>query len=181
VYAFLVGFFVYGELRISKLPALLLEATLSTAVVMFIVLGASVIGWILNYWHIAQLISKSLLSVSSNPIIMLLVINAALLLMGCVSELSVNILIFTPIFLPVIQSIGIDVIHFGAIMILNQAIALVTPPVGSCLYICSNLAKVGIEPLFVRAAPFLLANVAVLLLVTYIPPLAMFLPNFLMK
>lgn len=181
VYAFLVGFFVYRELRISKLPALLLEATLSTAVVMFIVLGASVIGWILNHWHIAELISKSLLSVSSNPIILLLVINAALLLMGCVSELSVNILIFTPIFLPVIQSLGIDVIHFGAIMILNQAIALVTPPVGSCLYICSNLAKVGIEPLFMKAAPFLLANVAVLLLVTYIPPLAMFLPNFLMK
>jgi len=180
-YAMLIGFFVYKELDLKKLPAILLEAAQVTAVVMLIVVCANALGWLLGYARIPQIISETLLSLSKNPIVVLLTINVILLIVGTVSDLAPNILILTPIFLPVILRLDINPVHFGIVVILNQAIALVTPPVGNCLYICSNIGRVSIEKIFKASAPFILANVAVLLLVIFIPEVALWLPNLLMN
>jgi len=181
VYALLIGLFVYRELDLKKLPAILLEAAQITAVVMLIVVCANALGWLLGYTRIPQVISEKLLTLSENPIVILLIINAFLLLVGTISDLAPNILILTPVFLPVILQLGINPLHFGIVFILNQAIALVTPPVGNCLYICSNIGKVSIEETFKASIPFILANIAVLLLVVFIPEVALWLPNLLMK
>jgi len=181
VYALLIGLFVYRELDLKKLPAILLEAAQITAVVMLIVVCANALGWLLGYARIPQVISEKLLTLSENPIVILLIINAFLLFVGTISDLAPNILILTPVFLPVILQLGINPLHFGIVFILNQAIALVTPPVGNCLYICSNIGKVSIEKTFKASAPFILANIAVLLLVVFIPEVALWLPNLLMN
>ncbi len=181
VYALLIGMFVYKELDLRKMPAILLEAAEVTAVVMLIVISANALGWLLGYARIPQVISENLLTLSTNPIVIILIINLILLIVGTVSDLAPNILILTPIFLPVILQLGIDPVHFGVIVILNQAIALVTPPVGNCLYICSNIGKVSVEKVFKSGMPFILANLTVLLLVIFIPEVAMWLPNILMN
>ena len=181
IYSLIIGFFVYKELDLKKLPAILLETAEVTGVVMFIVVCANALGWLLGYARIPQIISENLLNLSTNPIVILLIINVILLIVGTVSDLAPNILILTPVFLPVILQLGIDPIHFGIVVILNQAIALVTPPVGNCLYICSNIGKVSIEKVFKSGIPFMAANVAVLLLVIFVPEIALWLPNLLMK
>jgi tripartite ATP-independent transporter DctM subunit len=179
-YGFVLGFFVYRELKIADLKEAFLETVESTAVVMLIVVSATLLGWILAYGQIPQKMTEMLLSVSSNPIVVLLIINGILLIVGTFSDLAPNILILTPIFFPVILKLGIDPVHFGIVVVANQAIALVTPPVGNCLYICSNLAKVPIERLLISSLPYLLSNLLVLLLVTFFPRLVLFLPSLLM-
>jgi tripartite ATP-independent transporter DctM subunit len=181
VYAFVVGRFVYKQLKISQIPRALLETVRSTSVVMLIVVASTALGWILAYLLIPQKISAALLSLSSNPIIVLLIINFIMLVAGCVSDVAPNILILTPIFFPVINKVGIDPVHFGIIVTVSMAIGLVTPPVGNCLFIASNLSKVGIERLFKAALPYLMANFSVLILITFFPQIVMFLPNLLMK
>ena len=179
-YAFVIGRFVYRELRIAEIPAALLETARSTAVVLLIVATATLFGWILAYGQIAQRISTSLLSLSTNPLVILVMINGILLVAGTFSDLAPNILILTPIFLPVVTRLGIDPIHFGIVVVTNQAIALVTPPVGNCLYVAANISKVGVERVFVTSLPYLLANFIVLALVTVCPKVVLFLPNLLM-
>jgi TRAP-type C4-dicarboxylate transport system permease large subunit len=134
----------------------------------------------LAYGQLPQRMSIALLSISENPLVVLLIINIILMVVGTFSDIAPNILILTPIFLPVIVNLGIDPVHFGIIVIVNQAIALVTPPVGNCLYICANLARCSVEKVFGAAVPYLLANLAVLVLVTLWPGLVMWLPNLLM-
>jgi len=180
-YALLIGLFVYKELDLKELPAILLEAAQVTAVVMFIVVSANALGWLLGYVRIPQIMSENLLTLSKNPIVILLIINLIMLIVGTVSDLAPNILILTPVFLPIILHLGIDPVHFGIVLILNQAIALVTPPVGNCLYICSNIGKVSVEEIFKAGTPFILVNLVVLLLVVFIPEVALWLPNLLMK
>jgi len=181
IYALIGGFFVYRELKLKKIPAILLETAEVTGVVMMIVICANALGWMLGYARIPQTISEQFLSLSTNPYIILLIINVILLIVGTVSDLAPNILILTPIFLPVVLQLGVDPVHFGVVVILNQAIALVTPPVGNCLYICSNLGKVPVEKVFRSGLPFMLANVTVLLLVVFVPKVSLWLPNILMK
>jgi tripartite ATP-independent transporter DctM subunit len=180
-YALIIGFFVYKELSFKKIPAILLETVVTTGIVMFIVVSAGALGWLLAFAKIPQLVSEQLLSLSRNPHIVLIIINAILLVVGTVSDLAPNILILTPVFLPVIKMLGIDTVHFGIIMVVNQAIALVTPPVGNCLYICSNLGKVQVERVFIAGLPFLISNFIVLIVVTHFPQLFMWLPNLIMK
>jgi tripartite ATP-independent transporter DctM subunit len=181
IYAVIIGFFVYRELSFSKIPSILMETCKVTAIVMLIVSAASGIGWILAYAKIPDLFTNSLLGFSSNPHVILIIINIILLIVGAISDVAPNILIFTPILLPIIMRIGINPVHFGIIMILNQAIALVTPPVGNCLYVCSNIGKVSVEKVFMTGFPFLLANLIILAIVTHFPLICMWLPNLLMK
>ena len=180
-YAFLLGRFVYKEIRYSALPDVLLTTVRSTAVVMFIVVACSVFGWVLAYAQIPQALSDALLTLSDKPAIILIIINVILLIAGCVSDVAPNILILTPVFLPIIERIGVDPVQFGIIVTTNMAIALVTPPVGNCLFIASNLSGVRVEPLFLAALPYLVANFMVLAFVTFVPQFVMFLPNLLMK
>jgi len=180
VYAFILGFFVFKELKLAHIYPAIKETVRSTAVVMLIVVSATFLGWMLAYGQLPQRMSIALLSISENPLVVLLIINIILMVVGTFSDIAPNILILTPIFLPVIVNLGIDPVHFGIIVIVNQAIALVTPPVGNCLYICANLARCSVEKVFGAAVPYLLANLAVLVLVTLWPGLVMWLPNLLM-
>jgi len=180
VYAFILGFFVFKELKLTHIYPAIKETVRSTAVVMLIVVSATFLGWMLAYGQLPQRMSIALLSISENPLVVLLIINIILMVVGTFSDIAPNILILTPIFLPVIVNLGIDPVHFGIIVIVNQAIALVTPPVGNCLYICANLARCSVEKVFGAAVPYLLANLAVLVLVTLWPGLVMWLPNLLM-
>jgi len=134
-YALILGFFVFKELRIKDIYPAIKETIRSTAVVMLIVVTATFLGWLLAYGQLPQRMSLALLSISNNPLVILLIINLILLIIGTFSDVAPNILILTPIFLPLIVNLGIDPVHFGVVMVVNQAIALVTPPVGNCLYI----------------------------------------------
>ena len=116
----------------------------------------------LAYAKIPQTLSDALLSLSDNPAIIMIIINFILLIAGCVSDVAPNILILTPVFFPTIEKLGIDPVHFGVIVTVNMAIGLVTPPVGNCLYIASNLSKVGIERLFIATIPYLMSSFIVL-------------------
>lgn len=179
-YAFILGFFVFKELKIEHLYPSIMETIRSTAVVMLIVVSATFLGWVLAYGQLPQRMSLAMLSISDNPLVVLLIINAILLVVGTFSDITPNILILTPIFLPVVTQLGIDLVHFGIIMVVNQAIALVTPPVGNCLYICANLAKCSVERVFVASLPYLISNFTVLALVTLWPAMVLWLPNLLM-
>jgi TRAP-type transport system large permease protein len=179
-YAFIIGKFLYKKLNIAEIPSALIETVRSTAVVMLIVAAATLFGWILAYVQIPQKISITLLSLSTDPLVILIIINIILLIAGTFSDIAPNILILTPIFLPVVTKLGIDPVHFGIIVVTNQAIALVTPPVGNCLYIAANISKIGVERIFLSSLPYLLSNFLVLALVTFFPNFVMFLPNLLM-
>jgi len=180
-YAFFLGRFVYRELKIAEIPQALFETVRSTAVVMLVVVAATALGWVLAYLQIPQRLSEALVAVSDNPTVVLIIINLILLVAGCVSDVAPNILVLTPIFFPVVHKLGIDLVHFGVIVTVNMAIGLVTPPVGNCLFVASNLAKVPIEPLFRAALPYLAANFIVLALITFFPKIVLFLPGLLMK
>jgi tripartite ATP-independent transporter DctM subunit len=179
-YAFVLGHFVYKEIRIGQLPGALMETVRSTAVVMLVVVAATALGWVLAYANIPQMMSAALLSISDNPHVVLIIINLILLVAGCVSDVAPNILVLTPIFFPVINKLGIDPVHFGVVVTVNMAIGLVTPPVGNCLFIAANLSKVRVEKLFVATLPYLLSSFIVLGLITFFPQLVLFLPNLFM-
>lgn len=180
VYALIVGFLVYRQLRISALPRVLKETLLITGIVMIIVAAADIFAWILAYEQIPQKVADLLLSISSNPLVILLIINAFLLAVGTFLDLAPAIIILVPVLLPVVQQLGIDPVHFGAIMVMNLGIGLDTPPVGTSLYAVCHIADISLEELSKGTLPFLISNLAVLFLVTYVPVVAMYLPKLLM-
>lgn len=134
-------------------------------------------SWVLSYEHIPQEISNALLGISDNKIMVLLIINLILLLVGIFMDITPAVLIFTPIFLPVVTKLGIDPVHFGIIMILNLCIGLCTPPVGSVLFVGVGIAKTSIEKVVRPLLPLFLAMIVALFLITYIPELTLWLPG----
>lgn len=140
----------------------------------------NVFGWLLAYLQVPALVTSALLGISSNRIVLLLLINLLLLALGCVMDMAPLIMITTPILLPVTQSIGMDPIQFGIMMILNLAIGLCTPPVGAVLFVGCSIGKISIEKVTRSLLPFYFAMIAVLLMVTFIPQISLFVPNLLM-
>lgn len=137
------------------------------------------LSWIMAYENIPQSVSSSLISLSDNPFVILLLINIILLLVGVFMDMTPAVLIFTPIFLPIVTAMGIDPIHFGIIMVLNLSVGLCTPPVGSVLFIGCSVAGLSIDKVVKPLLPMFLAMVIVLLLVTYIPEISLWLPKSL--
>ncbi len=179
LYALILSF-IYKEITFKDLPGILLQSVKSTAVVMLLIATCIGLSWIMAYENIPQLVSQALLGVSDNPIIILLLINLILLFVGVFMDMTPAVLIFTPIFLPVVtQQIGLEPIHFGIIMVLNLSVGLCTPPVGSVLFIGCSVAKVKIEKVIKPLLPMFLAMIVVLLLVTYFPVFSMWLPRVL--
>lgn len=181
LYAVLLGFVVYRELPFSRLGKILLQVVEDTASIMFIVSTAAVAGWILAYEGVPQALSESVLSVTTNKYVILLILNAVLLAAGCFMEATALILILTPVLLPVIDTVGIDRVHFGVVMVLNLMIGLITPPVGVCLYVCSKFARVPVERTIKSVLPFFVALVVVLLVISFLPSLVTFLPSLVAK
>lgn len=176
-YAFLLGQFVYRELTWKALIDTVWESGKQTAQVLFIIAMSAPFGWVLIQQQVPNQILKALMTLSADPIMILLIINLILLFLGMFLETIAIMIITYPILAPVIAAIGIDPIHFGVIMVVNMMIGLVTPPVGLCLFVVSGIAKVPIADIVGELAPYLLAMVLVLGLVTYVPSFSMWLPQ----
>ena len=153
------------------------ESGKQTAQVLFIIAMSAPFGWVLIQQQVPNQILKALMTLSADPIMILLIINLILLFLGMFLETIAIMIITYPILAPVIAAIGIDPIHFGVIMVVNMMIGLVTPPVGLCLFVVSGIAKVPIADIVGELAPYLLAMVLVLGLVTYVPSFSMWLPQ----
>ncbi len=177
-YGLFVGLFVYREMKLSHLPKILVDSACGTAVIMLIMATANYFGWVLTSQRIPQAIATSLLSVTSNVYVLLFLFNIILLIAGCFLNPSAAIVLLTPILLPVLTNVGVDPIHIGIIMVVNLAIGQITPPVGSCLYVACNLSGVKIETIIREVAPYIIALIAALFIITYIPQLSLFLLRF---
>ncbi len=176
VYAFLLSVVVYREIKLKELPGLLLQTGITTAVVMLLIGASSGMSWIMTMANIPQTVSAALLGLSDNPIIILLTINLLLLCVGTFMDMTPAILIFTPIFLPVVVSLGMHEVHFGILMITNLCIGLCTPPVGTCLFIGCGVGKTTIAKVTKTMLPFFGSMVAALLVITYVPATSLWLP-----
>jgi len=180
VYAFIITFLVYREISIKELPKILLHSLRTLAMVMSLIAAASAFGWLLAYLRIPQSVTMFLLGISHNPIVLLLLINLMLLVLGAIMDMAPLIIIVTPILYPVIVGqLGMSPIQFGVMLILNLAIGLCTPPVGSALFVGSAIGKISIERATKAMLPFYIAMIFTLLLVTFWPALTMTLPNLM--
>jgi len=178
-YALFIGFFVYRKLTFSKLKTVLLETGILIGPVLIIIATANLFGWILTAEAIPDKIANFIILITSNPYLILLLMNIVFLFVGTFMETLASIILLTPIFLPLITGIGLDPIHFGVILVVNLNIGLATPPLGVCMFIACPLAGISIKD-FVKAIwPFLLGSIGVLFLITYIPGLVMFIPNLI--
>jgi TRAP-type C4-dicarboxylate transport system permease large subunit len=169
--------FIYRQVSFKDLPDIILRSVKTTGIVMLLVATCLGLSWIMAYENIPQNVSRGLLSLTSNPFMILLIINMLLLFVGVFMDMTPAVLIFTPIFLPIVTAMGVDPIHFGIIMVLNLSVGLCTPPVGSVLFIGCSVAGLGIDKVIKPLIPMFLAMVVVLLLVTYLPEISLWLPH----
>ena len=176
LYTLVLGF-IYRELTVKGMPKVLLESIETTAIVMLLIGASMCMSWVLSFENIPQDISAFLLGISDNKIIILLIINLILLMVGIFMDMTPAVLIFTPIFLPVVTSLGMDPTHFGIILVLNLCIGLCTPPVGSVLFVGVGIANTTITKVIKPLIPFFIVMIFSLFLVTYIPALSLFLPE----
>ncbi len=181
LYAFFVGIIIYRELSLPLILKILLETTITTASIMVLVGFANLFAWILTTEGIPQLIAETMLNITQNKYLILLLVNLLLLFVGMFMETIAALLILFPVLLKVAASVGIDPIHFAIICVLNLVIGLTTPPVGVCLFVASSIGKISLGKISKAVLPFLTVSLIVLLLVTYIPQLSLFLPNLLLK
>ncbi len=177
VYTLILALVVYRELDFSGLMNVLLETAKTTSIVLFLVATSMSLSWVMAFENIPQDVSSALLTLSDNKIVILLIINLILLFVGIFMDITPAILIFTPIFLPVVTNLGMNPVHFGIIMVMNLCIGLCTPPVGSVLFVGISVAKLRIQQVIKPLLPLFIILIVVLILVTYIPELSLFLPN----
>ncbi len=176
-YGLLIGLFVYRELKPAQLPGLILRTVSLSAAVMLIIGTASVFSWLIANANVPQILGDWLLSVSSNPVVFLMIVNLLLLIVGMFMETIAAILILVPVLAPIANQLGIDPIHFSLVVVMNFAIGTVTPPYGVSLFVASSVAGRTVMQVTRRIGMPLLAMFAVLLAVTYIPDLPLFLPR----
>jgi len=177
IYAAILGLFFYRELHFKDLPAIIWDTGVQTVQVLIIISGAGAFGWILIQQQIPNAVIDILLSFTQTPWVILLIINIILFILGMFIEAVAIMIIVFPIFLPLVMQIGVSPIHFGVIMVLNLMIGLVTPPVGLCLFGVSGVSKVPIKDLINEIWPYIIALIAVLLIVTYVPEISMSVPR----
>lgn len=169
--------FIYREVGVLDLPGILKEAAATTAIVMLLIAASIAMSWMMAYINLPQTVTAALIDLSTNPIVLLLIINFVLLAVGTFMDMTPAVLIFTPIFLPVAVSLGIDPVHFGIMMVLNLCIGLCTPPVGSVLFVGVGVAQTTIAQVIRPLLPLWAAMILALLLVTYVPALSLWLPR----
>ncbi len=169
--------FIYKEINVKDLPDVLMGAVQTTSIVMLLIATSISMSWVMSYGHIPQSISEAMLSLSDNKIVILLIINLILLFVGMFMDITPAVLIFTPIFLPVVVELGIDPVHFGIIMIMNLCIGICTPPVGTLLFVGVSVAGTTIEKVIKPLLPLFIAMLATLMLVTFWEDLSLVLPR----
>lgn len=169
--------FINKELKISSLHNVFLGSVGTTAIVMLLIATSMSMSWVMSYENIPIAVSEALLGISDNVFVILLIINLLLLLVGTFMDMTPAVLIFTPIFLPVVEALGVDPVHFGIMMVMNLCVGLCTPPVGSVLFIGVSVANTTIQKVIKPLLPLYVAMFIVLLLVTFIPQLSLWLPQ----
>ena len=177
IYSLLVGMFVYKEMSLKEVWKVLGECIDTLSIVLILCGTSSIFGYCLTYLHVPDLAANAIIGCSHNPVVIALLINLILLVLGCVMDMAPIILIATPILLPVATSIGISPIQFGIIMVLNCGIGLLTPPVGTCLFISSAISHLPIEKIAKATLPFYLCMIVVLMFLTFVPAFTLLLPN----
>ena len=179
VYSFALTVFYYQEIKLKDIPEILLHSAITTSIVMILIGMSSAMSWILAYQEVPQKVSELLLGLSDNRIVIFIIINLILLMVGFFMDMTPAVLIFTPIFLPVVTHLGMSPVQFGIIMIVNLCIGLCTPPVGACLFVGCSVGKTSIAKVTAPMIPFFIAMIIALLIITYIPAISTFLPNLL--
>jgi tripartite ATP-independent transporter DctM subunit len=179
IYALLLTAFVYRSLSWQSFKIAVVTSVRTTAMVMILIGCAGAFGYLLALYQVPGLLSSFLLTISENPLIILLMINIMLLMLGMIMDMAALILICTPIFLPITRDLGMDPIQFGIMLMMNLGLGLCTPPVGACLFVGCAVGKVPIEEALKTIWPFYLAILAALLLVTYVPAVSLTLPRLL--
>jgi tripartite ATP-independent transporter DctM subunit len=176
LYALILGY-SYQTITTRDLPNILLNSAKTTAIVMFLICTSMAMSWLFSFESVPQLLTGFLLETVSNPFLIFVLINLTLLVVGTFMDITPAVLIFTPIFLPVVTQLGMDPVHFGIVMVLNLCIGLCTPPVGTILFVGAGVAKISVSKVIPPLIPFLLAMVAVLFLVTFFSGLSLWLPR----
>lgn len=179
VYGLIIGLFVYRELTIKNLPSVILKAAVSTTVIMFIVGGANLFGWILTNAQVPHAVAMFMTSISRSHIVFLMLLNILLLFVGTLVNASAAVVILVPILFPVAMSFGINPIFFGVLMIVNLAIGCITPPVGLDLFVVCGITKLPIEKVTKAIFPYLVVLILDLLVITYFPQIILFVPTIL--
>ncbi|MGT3162769.1 TRAP transporter large permease [Yersinia enterocolitica] len=177
LWSFFVTMFIYRDYKWSELPKLMYRTVKTVTIVMILIGFAASFGAIMTYMQLPERITEFFTSVSDNKYVILMCINIMLLLIGTLMDMAPLILILTPVLMPVTNSLGIDPVHFGMIMLINLGIGLITPPVGSVLFVASAVSKQKIEQVVKAMLPFYCALLLVLMLVTYIPEISLWLPR----
>ena len=179
IYTLFLALVLYREISVKDLPKIFLESVITTAIVLLLIGSSMGMSWAMSNADVPFLILDLLNTISDNPIIILLIINIILLIIGTFMDMTPAVLIFTPIFLPVVTELGMDPIHFGIVMVLNMCIGICTPPVGSVLFVGCSVSKLPINKIIKPMLPFYAVMVLVLAMVTYIPQISMALPRAL--
>ena len=179
LYALVIGFFVYKNLELKDIPKSLYEMVKSSGNVFIILSSAAILGWILTNEQIPQLVGTMILNITENKFLVLLLINVFLLILGMFMDMTAALIILGPILHPLAVELGVHPLHFGIIMIVNLNIALMTPPLGACLFVASGISNLSIEEISKEILPLLGIEFLVLLIITYIPQISMFLPKIL--
>lgn len=180
IYAFLVGTFVYGQISLKNIGAVLRESVTATATVMFILAAGASVAAVLTIEQVPQKVANGLLGISDNPIIILLLINVLLLIAGMFVDATTLTIILAPILATATMALGVDPVHFGVIMVVNLTIGGITPPLGIVVFTVVSITKADIRKTFKEILPFIAAAIVVLLLITYVPGFVLWLPNLLM-
>ena len=179
VYSLLLSMVLYKSIKIKDLPRILLEAVNMTSMIVFLIGASSIMSWILAFTNVPTYVTNIILGISSNPIVILLIMNVLLLVVGTFMDATPAILIFTPIFLPIAQNLGMHPIQFGIMLVFNLSIGTITPPVGNTLFVGCRVAKTKVEDAIKSILPFYAAIFTVLMLVTFIPQLSLFIPKLM--
>ena len=177
IYSLLVSLFVYRGIRLGQLPKLLSDAGRSTAIILFLLAAAGPFSWLVAESQISQHVVDSIQAFSSNPIVVLLIINAFLLLIGCIIEPLPAMIIFLPVLIPLGAQLGIDPIQFGAVVVLNLMIGMMHPPIGLLIFVVSSVGKLRTAPVMWHVLPFLAWALIVLVLTIVFPPITTWLPS----
>ncbi|WP_340620823.1 TRAP transporter large permease [Xenorhabdus siamensis] len=181
LYSFILAVVIYREVSFKQLPKIILDSAVTTSIVLLLIGVSMGMSWAMANADLPYLIADALMTVSDNPLTILLVINIILLIVGTFMDMTPAILIFTPIFLPVAMNIGIDPVHFGIIMTFNLAIGICTPPVGSALFVGCSVGDVSIDKVLKPLLPMYVALISALALVTYLPQLSLWLPELVLN
>ena len=176
-YGLIVGVFIYREIKLKDLYKIFYDSVLTMATVLLIMSASTIFGWILAKEQIPQALAAAFLGISSSKYVFLILINIMLLIVGCFCEAGAAMVILAPLLAPIAQTLGIDLIHFGIIMMTNLAIGMMTPPVGVNLYVVCDSAKVKIEGMMKYLLIYFAVLVVDLMIVTFVPPLSLIIPN----